>query len=61
VDPDTRAVTTWRRGLHEPEGVAFAAGRALVADTNAHRILVVEEGDGGDEWELAIELGGAAG
>jgi hypothetical protein len=54
VDPDTRAVTTWRRGLHEPGGVARTAGRALVADTNAHRILVLDEG--GEEWALAVEL-----
>jgi sugar lactone lactonase YvrE len=54
VDPAARRVETWRRGLHEPGGVAVAAGRVFVADTNAHRVLVIDEGGG--EWALAVEL-----
>ena len=54
VDPSSRRVETWRRGLHEPGGVAVAGGRVLVADTNAHRVLVIDEGGG--EWALEVEL-----
>ena len=54
VDPSSRRVETWRRGLHEPGGVAVAGGRVLVADTNAHRVLVIDEGGG--EWTLEVEL-----
>ena len=46
VDPGSRRVTTWVRGLHEPEGLALDARFAYVADTNAHRIAVVSRTDG---------------
>jgi hypothetical protein len=46
LDPATREVTTWVRGLHEPGGLAFDAGFVYVADTNAHRIAVVDRADG---------------
>lgn len=46
VDPATRRVTTWVRGLHEPGGVAIGATHAYVADTNAHRIVAVPLGTG---------------
>jgi DNA-binding beta-propeller fold protein YncE len=46
VDPATRRATTWVRGLHEPSGVAIGDRAAYVADTNAHRIVVVELGSG---------------
>jgi sugar lactone lactonase YvrE len=46
VDPTSRRVTTWVRGLHEPEGVALDERTAYVADTNAHRIAVVDRADG---------------
>ena len=42
LDRAERRVTTWVRGLHEPGGVAVGARGAYVADTNAHRIVVVE-------------------
>jgi hypothetical protein len=54
VDPSSRRITTWVRGLHEPEGVALGARFACVADTNAHRIAVVNRGDG-SVHPLAIE------
>jgi hypothetical protein len=54
VDPASRRVTTWVRGLHEPEGVALDARFAYVADTNAHRIAVVDRTDGGIQ-PLVIE------
>ncbi len=41
IDPVTRQATTWLRGLHEPGGVACGPSHAYVADTNAHRIVVV--------------------
>jgi sugar lactone lactonase YvrE len=46
VDPASRRVTTWVRGLHEPEGIALDARFVYVADTNAHRIAVVSRADG---------------
>jgi len=54
LDPGTRRVTTWVRGLHEPAGVALDDGVAYVADTNAHRIAVVHLVTG-DVTELSIE------
>jgi DNA-binding beta-propeller fold protein YncE len=47
LDPTTRSVETWVRGLHEPAGAAFGDGVVYVADTNAHRIAVVDERTGG--------------
>ena len=46
LDPATREVTTWVRGLHEPAGLAITAERVYVADTNAHRIAVVNTATG---------------
>jgi hypothetical protein len=46
VDPASRRVATWVRGLHEPEGLILDARFAYVADTNAHRIAVVSRADG---------------
>jgi hypothetical protein len=54
VDPASRRVTTWVRGLHEPEGLALDARFAYVADTNAHRIAVVSRADGAVQ-SLVIE------
>ena len=42
LEPPTRRVTTLARGFAEPTGVAVGQGVAYVADTNAHRIAVVE-------------------
>jgi len=53
VDPATRMVTTWQRDLAEPSGVAVADGRVYVADTNAHRVLVIDERTG-ERTELGI-------
>jgi DNA-binding beta-propeller fold protein YncE len=53
VDPATRRADTWVRGFSEPSGVAYRAGRVYVADTNAHRIAVVDEATGNVET-LAI-------
>ena len=44
IDPATRACTTWVRGLHEPGGVALTATHAIVADTNAHRVIAIDLG-----------------
>lgn len=41
LDRAERRVTTWVRGLHEPGGIASDERGAYVADTNAHRIVVV--------------------
>ena len=46
LDPESRRVTTWVRGLHEPGGAAFSHGITYVADTNAHRIATVGVDDG---------------
>jgi len=42
VYPETRMSTVWLRGFHEPGGLACTATHAYVADTNAHRIAVVD-------------------
>ena len=42
IDPATRACTTWVRGLHEPGGVALTSTHAIVADTNAHRVVAID-------------------
>jgi hypothetical protein len=46
LDRTERSITTWVRGLHEPGGVALAARGAYVADTNAHRVVVVDTATG---------------
>ena len=45
VDPVSRRVDTWLRGLHEPGGIAYDSihHAVFVADTNAHTILVIDE------------------
>jgi sugar lactone lactonase YvrE len=42
VDPVTREARTWIDGFAEPGGVCVAGALAYVADTNAHRVAVVE-------------------
>lgn len=42
VDPATRRADTWLRDFHEPSGLAVDARYVYVADTNAHRIAVVD-------------------
>jgi hypothetical protein len=53
VDPLTRRVSTWVRGLHEPAGLALGSHHAYVADTNAHRIACVAR-ESGEVTGLAI-------
>ncbi|MFL5577649.1 MAG: alkyl hydroperoxide reductase [Gemmatimonadaceae bacterium] len=55
VDPATRRAESWVRGFHEPSGLAVGRGVIYVADTNAHRIAVVDEGTG-EIAELEIEM-----
>ncbi|MDB4899262.1 MAG: alkyl hydroperoxide reductase/Thiol specific antioxidant/Mal allergen [Gemmatimonadetes bacterium] len=56
VDPTTRRAETWVRGFHEPSGLAIAERAVYVADTNAHRIAVVNRRSG-EVWPLIIEHG----
>lgn len=54
LDPATRRVEGWVRGLHEPGGVAIGHGTVYVADTNAHRVVAVDVATGAvEEVELA--------
>jgi DNA-binding beta-propeller fold protein YncE len=46
LDLAERRLSTWVRGLHEPAGVALGERAAYVADTNAHRIVVVDLASG---------------
>ncbi|MEP7000158.1 MAG: hypothetical protein ABI969_06750, partial [bacterium] len=41
IDPHTRRTETWVGGFHEPSGIALTSTHAYVADTNVHRITVV--------------------
>jgi hypothetical protein len=43
VDPATRRAESWVRGFHEPSGLAFGPAGVYIADTNAHRIVVVDD------------------
>jgi hypothetical protein len=56
VDPLTRRAEAWVPGFHEPSGVAIGERAAYVADTNAHRIAVVDL-QTGNVRSLIIELG----
>lgn len=58
VDPIARTVETFARGFHEPGGLAYHPARELlyVADTNAHRIAVVDERTGAVS---ALDIAGA--
>lgn len=49
VDPATRRVETWVRGFAEPGGLVYHEGKVYVADTNAHRIAIVDEATGSVE------------
>jgi DNA-binding beta-propeller fold protein YncE len=42
IDPAARSSETWIRGLNEPEGISCSDTHAYVADTNAHRIAVID-------------------
>lgn len=57
LDPATRRVTTWVRGLHEPGGVACGDRYAYVADTNAHQVCAVDY-ENGHVHDLEIVLAG---
>ena len=55
IDPSSRSCRTFVRGLHEPGGLARSDGLVYVADTNAHRIVIVDE-DTGDLEQLEVAL-----
>jgi DNA-binding beta-propeller fold protein YncE len=42
VDPDSRQAEAWVRGLNEPSGISCSDTHAYVADTNAHRVMVID-------------------
>jgi hypothetical protein len=46
LDPASRELTTWVRDLHEPGGIAPGPRAVYVADTNAHRVVVVDLASG---------------
>ena len=56
LDRESRRVTTWIRGLHEPEGAAAGDGVIYIADTNAHRIAVAPLA-GGEVVDLSLDWG----
>lgn len=55
IDARTRSCETFVRGLHEPGGLARSEGVAYVADTNAHRIVAIDEASG-DFTVLEVEV-----
>ena len=42
IDPDKRSSTVWLRGFGEPSGISCSDTHAYVADTNAHRVMVID-------------------
>jgi hypothetical protein len=56
VDPASRRAETWVRGFSEPSGLAIGGGAVYVADTNAHRIAVVDL-ETGEIETLRIQMG----
>jgi hypothetical protein len=46
VDPASRRTERWVDGFHEPAGLAIGERHVYVADTNAHRIAVVDRSSG---------------
>jgi len=42
IDRERRSAETWLRGFHEPSGVALTERHVYVADTNSHRIAVID-------------------
>ena len=54
IDTQSRSSTTWMRGFNEPAGIACNESHAYVADTNAHRIVVIDL-DSGEMTELRLE------
>jgi DNA-binding beta-propeller fold protein YncE len=46
IDRERKSSQTWLRGFHEPSGVALTESHVYVADTNRHRIAVVDRATG---------------
>ena len=42
IDPAARTSKTWLDGFSEPAGISCNETHAYVADTNAHRVMVVD-------------------
>ena len=59
LDRESRRVTTWIRGLHEPGGAAVGDGVIYIADTNAHRVAVAPLA-GGNVVDLSLDWGAVA-
>jgi len=55
LDRAEREVSTWVHGLHEPGGIAIGARNVYVADTNAHRVVVIDIGSGEIRPLLIVE------
>jgi len=49
IDRERRSAETWLRGFHEPSGLALTESHAYVADTDRHRIAVVDRSTGAIE------------
>ncbi|MEO7456954.1 MAG: alkyl hydroperoxide reductase [Gemmatimonadaceae bacterium] len=56
IDPASRIATTWVGGLDEPGGIALTPDRVYVADTNRHRIAIVDRASGVIAGELHLVL-----
>jgi len=55
IDRERKSAKTWLRGFHEPSGVALTETHVYVADTNAHRIAVVNRStEAIDELQLTF-------
>ena len=55
IDRERKSAETWLRGFAEPSGVALTKSNVYVADTNRHRIAVVNRATGAIE-ALSLSL-----
>ncbi len=46
IDERSRFATTWIRGLDEPGGIALTSNHVYVAETNRHRVAVIDRSSG---------------
>ena len=54
IDPRTRRSERWLDGFEEPSGIALTEQLVFVAETNRHRIVVIDRATQ-ERWPLVLE------